>query len=81
MADARIETAELTAEEIGAAADSVLELARQRFGEQIGAKSVDLRLWAAAALIDSAFRVSTKQGVMRSLEQKLAFMRSLRGSV
>lgn len=74
MAEHRIESAELSIDEIVAAADGALAHAREHFGEKIDAKSLDLRLWAAAALIDSALKVSVKPAIMRSLDEKLAVL-------
>lgn len=70
----RVETALLTPEEIAAAIEGALTYARG-FGEDVDAKTVDLRLWAAAALIDSTLSVSLEDQIRRSLEQKLAFMK------
>jgi hypothetical protein len=78
MSEARIETADLTVDEIMAAVESAKALARERFGEHIDAKSLDLRLWAAAALIDSACAVSIRSRIMRSLGEKLAFIEASR---
>lgn len=77
MPEHRIESAELSPDEIGATVEAVLLWAREHCGKEIGARSVDLRLWAAAALIDSTLRVSVKAGITRSLEQKLDFLRAL----
>ena len=44
-------------------------------GDVVDAKTIDLRLWAAAALINSARTVSVETVVRRSLEEKLKFMR------
>lgn len=78
MSEHRIESAELSVEEIMAATEGALAHARERYGEQVDAKTIDLRLWAAAALIDSALRASVKPAIMRSLEEKLATMRASR---
>lgn len=72
MCEFRMETAALTTDEIVAAIEGALSHARENLGGIVDARSVDLRLWAAAALINSAITVSTPAAITGSFNEKLA---------
>lgn len=66
--------AELTTGEITDVVEEVLEWVRDKCGGRIDAKSVDLRLWAAAALINSVFAISIEEHVRASVDLKLSIL-------
>ena len=70
------ETASLTPDDIVNAHDAGLNACRV-FGETIDAKTVDLRLWAAAAIYNSCVNVSVPESIEKSFQEKLQFMASL----
>lgn len=67
----KIDSAEISLDDIMTATMGAIEYARANYGEEIDARSIDLRLWAAAALINSAIQVSVKPAILRSLNEKL----------
>lgn len=73
------ETAELTAAEITFATEGVLKIARNLCGQRINAKSIDLRLWCAAALVHSTIDNSIESEIRASFEHKLSIMLSMGG--
>ncbi len=68
------ETAQLTPDEIGKVCGDVLDFARERIGEGVNARAIDLRLWMAAMLIHSANQVSIETEIRASFETKLKFL-------
>lgn len=73
------QSATIAAEEILAAHVGALSYCRQAFGGQVDARSIDLRLWTAAAIIKSCKDISRPDEIMRSLETKLEFLEQLPG--
>lgn len=74
MSDFSIQHGELTTDQIADVVERALEHVRESCGERITAASVDLRLWAAAAIINSVFKVSLEKRIRHSLEQKLKIL-------
>lgn len=67
------QTASLTPDDILNAHNAGLEACRV-FGESIDAKTIDLRLWAAAAIYNSCVNISVPESIEKSFQEKLKFM-------